>query len=305
MVNWHAVMIMKKQLRGSASLLLATLIWGTAFIFQSVGMDHIGPFTFQAVRCTLAVIGMVAVIFILDKRAGRSFKKGWQDKRLWKAGILCGIPLFLACDLQQLGLVYTTAGKAGFLTAMYIVMVPVLGILLKRKITFMVPVSVGIAVAGLYLLSFSGTQGINIGDILMLACAVMFAVQILVVDHFAADVDAVRLNCIQAGVCAIASAVVMAFTEKVRIPDLVNCWVPLCYTGFLSMGAAYSLQIIGQKHVEPTTASLIMSLESVFAALFGWLLLKETMSLTEVLGCMLMFTAVILSQIPIKAKALP
>jgi drug/metabolite transporter (DMT)-like permease len=130
----------------------------------------------------------------------------------------------------------------------------------------------------------------------------MFAVQILVVDHFAADVDAVRLNCIQAGVVAVASAVVMVFTEEVRVPDLVNCWAPLCYTGFLSMGAAYSLQIIGQKHVEPTTASLIMSLESVFAALFGWLLLKETMSFTEIFGCVLMFTAVILSQIPVSKK---
>lgn len=293
---------MKQQLRGSASLLLATLVWGTAFIFQSVGMDHIGPFTFQAVRCTLAVIGMVAVIWILDKRCGRSFKKGWKNKRLWKAGLLCGIPLFLACDLQQLGLVYTTAGKAGFLTAMYIVMVPVLGIFLKRKITFMVPISVGIAVAGLYLLSFSGSQGINIGDILMLVCAVMFAVQILVVDHFAGDVDAVRLNCIQAGVVAVASAMVTLFTEEVRMADLANCWLPLCYTGFLSMGAAYSLQIIGQKHVEPTTASLIMSMESVFAVLFGWLLLKETMTLPEILGCALMFTAVILSQLPIGKK---
>lgn len=293
---------MKKQLQGSASLLLATLIWGIAFIFQSVGMDHIGPFTFQAVRCALAVLGMLAVIWLLDKKAKRSFKAGWKDKRLWKAGLLCGIPLFLACDLQQLGLVYTTAGKAGFLTAMYIVMVPVLGIFLKRKISYIVPISVGIAVAGLYLLSFAGVSQINIGDILMLLCAVMFAVQILVVDHFAADVDAVRLNCIQAGVVAVASAVVMVFTEEVRIPDLVNCWVPLCYTGFLSMGAAYSLQIIGQKHVEPTTASLIMSLESVFAALFGWLLLKETMSFTEILGCIFMFTAVILSQLPVGKK---
>lgn len=293
---------MNKKIQGSASLLFATLIWGTAFIFQSVGMDHIGPFTFQAVRCALAVIGMVTVIWLLDKKAGRDFKKGWQDKRLWKAGILCGIPLFLACDLQQMGLVYTTAGKAGFLTAMYIVMVPVLGIFLKRKITVMVPVSVGIAVAGLYLLSFSGAEAANIGDILMLICAVMFAVQILVVDHFAADVDAVRLNCIQAGVVAVASAIMTAFTEEVRIPDLLNCWLPLCYTGFISMGAAYSLQIIGQKHVEPTAAALFMSLESVFAALFGWLLLHETMSLTELFGCVLMFTAVILSQIPIKSR---
>ena len=297
---------MKKQLQGSASLLLATLIWGIAFIAQSVGMDHIGPFTFQAVRCALAVLGMLVVIWLLDKKAGRSFKDGWKDKRLWKAGLLCGIPLFLACDLQQVGLVYTTAGKAGFLTAMYIVMVPVLGIFLKRKISYMVPISVGIAVAGLYLLSFAGVSQINIGDILMLLCAVMFAIQILVVDHFAADIDAVRLNCIQAGVVSIASAIITVFTEDVQISALADCWLPLCYTGFLSMGAAYSLQIIGQKHVEPTTAALIMSLESVFAVLFGWLLLKEVMTLSEILGCVLMFVAVILSQVPVKTKkALP
>ena len=306
MLNCPAVIFMKKQLQGSASLLLATLIWGIAFIAQSVGMDHIGPFTFQAVRCALAVLGMLVVIWLLDKKAGRSFKDGWKDKRLWKAGLLCGIPLFLACDLQQVGLVYTTAGKAGFLTAMYIVMVPVLGIFLKRKISYMVPISVGIAVAGLYLLSFAGVSQINIGDILMLLCAVMFAIQILVVDHFAADIDAVRLNCIQAGVVSIASAIITVFTEDVQISALADCWLPLCYTGFLSMGAAYSLQIIGQKHVEPTTAALIMSLESVFAVLFGWLLLKEVMTLSEILGCVLMFVAVILSQVPVKTKkALP
>ena len=292
---------MKKQLQGSALLSFATLIWGTAFIAQSVGMDHIGPFTFQAARCALAVIGMLAVIWILDKKAGRSFWAGWKDKRLWKAGLLCGIPLFLACDLQQLGLVYTTAGKAGFLTAMYIVMVPILGVFVKRKLSLMAPISVGIAVVGLYLLSFSGNTQINIGDILMLICAVMFAVQILAVDHFASDVDAVRLNCIQAGVVAVLSSVITLFTEEVQLTALLDCWLPLCYTGFLSMGVAYSLQIIGQKHVDPTPAALIMSLEAVFATLFGWLLLKEVMTLNEILGCVMIFIAVVLSQIPVKS----
>ena len=292
---------MKKQLQGSALLSFATLIWGTAFIAQSVGMDHIGPFTFQAARCTLAVIGMLVVIWLLDKKAGRSFLGGWKDKRLWKAGLLCGVPLFLACDLQQLGLVYTTAGKAGFLTAMYIVMVPILGVFIKRKLSFMAPISVAIAVVGLYLLSFSGNAQINIGDILMLICAVMFAVQILAVDRFAADVDAVRLNCIQAGVVAVLSSVITLFTEDVQVNALLNCWLPLCYTGFLSMGVAYSLQIVGQKYVEPTAAALIMSLEAVFATLFGWLLLKEVMTLNEILGCVMIFIAVVLSQIPVKA----
>ena len=290
-------MIMRKQLRGSACLLLATFIWGTTFIAQSVGMDHIGPFTFQAVRCTMAVIGLMPVIWLFDRKDGKRFPTQWKDKKLWKAGLFCGIPLFLACNLQQVGIVYTTAGKAGFLTAMYIVLVPVLGLFLKRKFTFIVPVSVAIAVAGLYLLSFAGVSRINIGDILLLGSALMFAVQILAVDHFAAETDSLRLNCLQAAVCAAGSAIVTCFTEDVSVSGLLDCWFPLCYAGFLSMGAAYSFQIIGQKHVEPTTASLIMSMESVFAVLAGWLLLKETMTTQEALGCMLMFAAVILSQV--------
>lgn len=294
---------MKKRIQGSAVLLLATFIWGTTFIAQSVGMDHIGPFTFQAVRCGLAVIGLLPIIWLFDKKEHKNFQKGWMDKRLWKAGVLCGIPLFLACNLQQIGIVYTTAGKAAFLTAMYIILVPVLGLLLKRKLSCMVPISVAIAVAGLYLLSFAGVSKINIGDILLLGSAMMFAVQILAVDHFAGDVDALRLNCLQAAVCAIGSAIITCFAEEVNASDLLNCWFPLCYAGFLSMGAAYSFQILGQKNVEPAAASLIMSMESVFAVLAGWLILKETMTQQETLGCVLMFIAVTLSQIPIKQKS--
>ena len=293
---------MKQRLRGSARLLLATFIWGTTFIAQSVGMDHIGPFTFQAIRCFLAVIGLMPVIALFDKKEGRNFRKGWCDPKLWKAGLLCGIPLFLACNLQQVGIVYTSAGKAAFLTAMYIVLVPVLGLLLGRKITFMVPISVGIAVAGLYFLSFVGVEKINIGDILLLGSALMFAVQIQAVDKFASAVDPLRLNCIQALVCAVGSAVVTVFAEDVTVSGVLACWFPLCYAGFLSMGLAYSLQILGQKLLEPTAASLIMSLESVFAVLAGWIVLKETLAPQEALGCVLMFVAVILSQVPVPSK---
>ena len=293
---------MKKQIRGSARLLLATFIWGTTFIAQSVGMDHIGPFTFQAIRCFLAVIGLIPVIALFDKKEGKNCKEAWQDPKLWRAGLFCGIPLFLACNLQQVGIVYTSAGKAAFLTAMYIVLVPVLGLLLGRKITFMVPISVGIAVAGLYFLSFVGVEKINMGDILLLGSALMFAVQIQAVDKFASAVDPLRLNCIQALVCAVGSAIIAVFLEDVTVPSVLSCWFPLCYAGFLSMGLAYSMQILGQKHLEPTAASLIMSLESVFAVLAGWILLNETMAPQEAFGCVLMFVAVILSQIPVPSK---
>ena len=295
---------MKKQLKGSLLLLLATIIWGSAFVSQSVGMDHIGPFTFQAVRCLLAFLGLLPIILIADRfrKDGRSFIRRWIDPKLLKAGILCGIPLFLACNLQQVGLVDTDAGKSGFLTAMYIVIVPVIGIFLKRKPTIMVPISVAVAVAGLYCLSCVGVTRITTGDLLTLGCALMFAVQITFVDMFAKDIDALRLNAIQALVCAVLSAVVMLFTEQPSWSGITNCSLPLAHTGFLSMGAAYYLQIIGQKDLDSTPASLIMSLESVFAAVFGALLLKETMTGWEILGCCLVFCAVILSQIPVKSK---
>ena len=252
--------------------MLATLIWGSTFVAQSVGMDYIGPFTFQAVRCGLAVIGLLPVIYATDKRAGRSFRKEWANKQLWVGGLLCAVPLFLAANLQQLGIVSTSAGKSAFLTAMYIVIVPILGLFVGRKPSPMVPISVALAVVGLYLLSCVGVTSIQIGDIYLLLCALMFAVQILFVDRFAPSVDALRLNCLQAGFCAAASGIVALFVETVTLPNLLDCWLPLCYAGFLSMGAAYSLQIIGQKRMEPAAASLIMSLESVFAVLFGWLL---------------------------------
>lgn len=292
-------------MRGSLLLLLATVIWGSTFVAQSVGMDHIGPFTFQAVRCALAVIGLLPVIMIVDrsKNDGKTFLSRWKDRKLWKAGFLCGIPLFLACNLQQLGLVDTDAGKSGFLTAMYIVMVPILGLFLKKKPTIMIPISVILAVVGLYFLSCTGVTGISISDLLLLGCALMFAVQILFVDIFAPSVDPLRLNALQAGVCAVLSAICMLFTETPTWESVSACWLPLGYAGFLSMGAAYGLQIYGQRDLEPSTASLIMSLESVFAAICGAIILKETMTYSEALGCGLVFAAVILSQIPVKTKA--
>ena len=292
---------MKKNLLGSISLLLATVIWGSAFVAQSVGMDHVGPYTFQAIRCAMAAIGLVPVIAIFDagKNDGKSFISRFADKKLWMAGVLAGIPLCFAANLQQIGILYTDAGKSAFLTAMYIIFVPLIGIFLKQRPSPMIPVCVLLAAIGLYFLSCAGVSGINIGDICLLLCALAFAVQITVIDRFAQIVDPLRLNCIQAGVCAAGSALVMLFTETPTSDGIAGSWWPMCYAGFLSMGVAYSLQIIGQKHLNPAPASLIMSLESVFAALSGWLFLQETMTFEESVGCILVFLAVILSQIPI------
>lgn len=292
---------MKNKSRGILSLLLATVIWGSAFIAQSVGMDYIGPFTFQAVRCALAAAFLFPLSRFMEKDKTR-FWISWTAPGLWKTGCLAGAALFLAAGLQQMGLQYTTAGKAGFLTAMYIVLVPILGVFIGKRPPVTAWVSVAIAVLGLYLLSGAGLAQITAGDLMFVGCAFWFAVQITIIDRFGQDLDGIRLNCVQSLVCALLSAAVMRFTEDVHLQNILNCWLPLSYAGILSMGVAYTLQIIGQQAVEPTQASLLMSLESVFALVFGWLLLHERLSPGELLGCGAMFCAVILSQLPVGRK---
>ncbi len=291
--------IMSKKLYGSLALALATIIWGSTFIAQSVGMDHIGPMTFQAVRCFLAVLFLFPLTALVDRR---DFWKKWLDPKLWKAGSICGIALAVAAGLQQVGLIYTPAGKAGFITAMYIVLVPFLGLFFHKRPPIAAWFSVALAVLGLYLLSGAGLTALNPGDLCLLGCALGFSVQITLIDQLSGDLDGIRLNCVQSLVCSLCSALVMLFTETPEMGSILDCWFPLGYAGILSMGVAYTLQIVGQRYVDPTPASLIMSAESVFAALCGWLLLNERMSGTELLGCGLVFGAVLLSQLPDKKK---
>lgn len=291
---------MKKQLSGVIALSGATVIWGSAFIAQSVGMDKIGPFTFQAVRCFLAVVFLFPASALFSK--GKPFWKSWADPALWRSGVICGLALFAASSLQQIGLVYTDAGKAGFLTAMYIVFVPFLGLFLGQKPGRNALLSLIPAIVGLYLLSCTSVSGINKGDVLLLLCAVAFSVQILLIDRHCAGLDGLKLNCIQALVAAVLSVPWALLTETVDASRIASCWLPLGYAGILSMGVAYTLQIVGQKRVAPSAAALLMSLESVFAALFGWLLLHETMTRAEELGCVLVFAAVMISQLPEKKE---
>lgn len=291
---------MKKQLSGVIALLGATVIWGSAFIAQSVGMDKIGPFTFQAVRCFLAIVFLFPASALFSK--GRPFWKSWADPALWRSGVICGLALFAASSLQQIGLVYTDAGKAGFLTAMYIVFVPFLGLFVGQKPGRNALLSLIPAIVGLYLLSCTSVSGINKGDVLLLLCAVAFSVQILLIDRHCAGLDGLKLNCIQALVAAVLSVPWALLTESVDASRIASCWLPLGYAGILSMGVAYTLQIVGQKRVAPSAAALLMSLESVFAALFGWLLLHETMTRAELLGCVLVFAAVVISQLPEKKE---
>ena len=223
-------------------------------------------------------------------------------KMLWLGGVCCGAALFLASTLQQVGILYTTAGKAGFITALYIVLVPILGLFFRHKTGAALWISVALAVVGMYFLCMTESLSLGRGEALCMLCAVFFAVHITIVDHFSPHVDGVRMSCIQFFVCGGLSAVLMFLFEKPDIHKIVAAWLPILYTGVLSSGVAYTLQIVAQKNVNPTVASLLMSLESVFSALAGWVILGQGLSGRELFGCALMFAAIILAQLPIGKK---
>jgi len=296
---------MNKSLKGTTILLSCTIIWGSAFVAQSAGMEHLGPFSFQAIRCALAVLGMLPAIVLFDsfKQDGSSFWKRWKSPVLWKAGIPCGIALCLATNLQQCGLVDSGAGKAAFLTAMYIVMVPIIGFFRKKPVSAWIWLAVACSVAGLYCLTAADGGTIVLADLLLLGCALMFAVQISIVDVYVGQVDPLRLNLVQAFVCTLVTTPIMLLTESPTPRAVWDCAFPLAFAGLLSMGAGYALQIIGQQMIPPAAASLIMSLESAFAVLFAWIFLKEALTFWQGIGCVLMFASVLIAQLPVKTKS--
>ena len=295
-------------------LVITAFIWGTAFVAQSVGMDYLGPFTFNGVRSLIGGIALLPCIWFLERINGKNEtgkKDGGENeaksvpsgrKDLMAGGIACGMMLFGASSLQQIGIQYTTAGKAGFITAFYIVIVPVLGIFLRKKIGWKVWSAVAVALAGLYFLCITERFTIGKGDILIFLCALVFSLPILVIDYFSPKVDGVKMSCIQFFVCGIASLPFMFALETPKIEAMIAGWMPLLYAGVLSCGVAYTLQIIGQKNVNPAVASLILSLESCFSVLAGWVVLGERLSVRESVGCVLMFAAIILAQMPEKKE---
>ena len=295
-------------------LVITAFIWGTAFVAQSVGMDYLGPFTFNGVRSLIGGIALLPCIWFLERINGKNEtgkKDGGENeaksvpsgrKDLMAGGIACGMMLFGASSLQQIGIQYTTAGKAGFITAFYIVIVPVLGIFLRKKIGWKVWSAVAVALAGLYFLCITERFTIGKGDILIFLCALVFSLHILVIDYFSPKVGGVKMSCIQFFVCGIASLPFMFALETPKIEAMIAGWMPLLYAGVLSCGVAYTLQIIGQKNVNPAVASLILSLESCFSVLAGWVVLGERLSVRESVGCVLMFAAIILAQMPEKKE---
>ena len=290
------------RIRQNVLPVLAAFIWDTAFVAQSVGADYVEPFTFNAARSAIAFLFLLILCLVrrkMQKGVVESATKSWKD--LAVGGICCGVALTVATNLQQKGLETTTSGKAGFITALYIVIVPILSIFLKKKALRAIWLSVVLAVAGLYCLCITEDFTITSGDFYILLCALCFSVHILVIDHFTQKVDGVELSCVQFLVVTALSAVGMLAAETPSVEALKMCVGPILYLGILSSGVAYTLQILAQKDSNPTVVSLLLSLESVFAVLAGAVILHDRMSGKEYLGCVLMLAAVVLAQLPEKA----
>lgn len=304
---------MQKQqipLKNSLLLLLAAVIWGIAFVAQSVGMDYVGGFTFNAVRSLIGSAVLVPLILIPGQKisdnseiseAAASTTSGIQKRKdLIIGGISCGICLCLASNFQQFGIKYTTVGKAGFITACYIVIVPIIGLFLGKKCSKFIWAAVAMALIGLYLLCITDGFSIGKGDLLVLVCAFLFSIHILVIDHFSPKADGVKLSCIQFLTCGILSAIPALILEHPQVSSILAAWQPILYAGVMSCGVAYTLQVIGQKNMNPTVASLILSMESCISVLAGWIILGQQLSTKEILGCVIMFAAIILAQLPQK-----
>lgn len=286
--------------KNACMLFLTAFIWGTAFVAQSVGMDYLGPFGFNGIRSLIGGVALLPCIYILGKINKRTAGEEGSTKTLIAGGLCCGLALFAASSMQQIGIQYTTAGKAGFVTAFYIVLVPVLGMFLGKKTGWKVWLAVAMALAGLYFLCITESFSVGRGDIYVFIGSLLFAVHILIIDYFAPRTDGVKMSCIQFFVAGILSMFPMAAFETTTVEGVLRSWGPLLYAGVLSCGVAYTLQIIGQKNMNPTVASLILSLESCISVLAGWVILGERLSVREGLGCVLMFAAIILAQLPEK-----
>ena len=291
------------ELLHTLALLVCAAIWGSAFVAQSVGAEYVGAFTFLAVRNWIAVVFLIPVIYVRDtilrKRGRPSVRPANRTQRrfLLTGGAACGFFLCAASAFQQVGIRYTTTAKAGFITALYVVIVPILSVFFGKSVKSRIWMCVALAVLGLYLLCMRGELSLSFGDGVVLVCAFLFACQIMTVDYFAPQVDTVRLSQTQFLVTALLSTVCMFFFEDLSTDSLIKALPSIAYAGVMSSGVAYTLQIIGQQNLNPAIASITMSLESVFAALAGWIVLGQSMTVRELAGCVLMFAAIILAQL--------
>lgn len=294
------------SLRSSGMLTLTALIWGVAFVAQSEGMNYVGAFTFNASRFLVGGLMLIPCIFFLRRVNGSQWAQldRAEQRRRRKTGIIgglcCGVFICVASTLQQFGIAQTTVGKAGFITALYIIIVPILGLFLRKKVGLNIWISVAIAAAGMYLLCIKEGFSVSRGDFLVFLCAIGFSLHILVIDYFSPKADGVLISCIQFFTAGVISGILMFLFEKPTWEAVFAAWAPVLYAGVMSCGVGYTLQVVAQKDVEPTIASLILSLESVFSVLAGWVLLGQTMSPKELSGCVLVFGAILLAQMPVE-----
>lgn len=296
---------MSKKMQSNILLLLTAIIWGSAFVAQKSGMDYIEPFTFNGIRTFIGGLVLIPVIMVMSKKAPAEQlskeEKAKNNKALLIGGFCCGLALFAAGSLQQFGVSYTTAGKAGFITTLYVVFVPIISVILRKRVRPIMWLCVVLGAIGLYLLCMTDSSfSLTFGDSLVLLCAVAFGIHIMVVDHFSPKMDGIKLSCIQFLTAGTLGIIGMFIFETPDINAILDCAVPILYAGVLSCGLGYTFQVVAQKHAEPTVASLLMSLESVFAVISGAILLGESMSVRELSGCAVIFAAVIISQLPEK-----
>jgi len=287
----------KKTLRSDLMLLLTSAIWGFAFVAQMKGMEFIGPYLYNGIRFAIGSVSLLPLIYFLNrKKSNKQKKQKLEKKGIFPAGLIAGSVLFLGASLQQVGLQYTTAGKAGFITGLYVILVPIIGILLKHKTG--VPTWIGalLAATGLYFISVRGDFSIGKGDLLILFCSVFFALHVLTIDHYSKKIEPVLLASIQFAWCALFSIIVAVIKEPILLESIISATVPILYGGLGSVGTAYTLQVIAQKDAPPAHSAIILSLESVFAVIGGIILLAEGMTTRGYTGCALMLAGMLASQ---------
>lgn len=291
-----------KEIRANLLLLLTAAIWGLAFVAQRMGAEHVGAFTFNAIRFAIGSISLLPLIFFLNRKKNvQEVKEEKSNKEVFKYGALAGCALFGAAALQQMGVAYTTAGKAGFITGLYMVIVPVLGIFLKQKAGKNTWIGIVIAIIGLYLLSIKEGFSISKGDFLVLLSSFLWGIHILMIDNFTKKVDSLKLSSIQFATCAALSLVAAVLTESITLQGINSAIIPLLYGGLLSVGVAYTLQVVAQKDAKPSHAAILLSTESVFAVIGGTIVLGEMLGGREILGCILIFIAIIVAQLKPKS----
>lgn len=291
---------MGKELKASIMLFITSIIWGLAFVAQAQGMEHIGPFTFTASRSLVAIIFLYLTYVFFNKTSKSYREQKFDMKRTIRGGVLCGLVFTFGINFQQIGLVYTTAGKASFLTALYIVFIPIIGLFYGKKINKKLQLCIVFAMIGTYLMSVKGSLSMNIGDLITIFGSIVFAIHILMLSEFSKDTNAVLVSLIQFAVCGFFSLIAALIFEGIDMTAILKSYLAILYVGILSSGVGFTIQLMALKELDPVVASMISSLESVFGAVFGWLILSQSMSEREIIGGIIIFVATLIAQLPIE-----